>query len=103
MRAVPGETLAEFVMCPAPARVQASDGPYQQQQKALNYLGDRDHPLDSRHRLYNGGVFRSLVGGGRAHSDCREDPSREAARGSLERGRTPGSHSASPRASTTTG
>ncbi|QAT85006.1 hypothetical protein EJ065_3444 [Corallococcus coralloides] len=32
-------------MCPAPARVQASDGPYQQQQKALNYLGDRDHPL----------------------------------------------------------
>ncbi|AKQ65630.1 hypothetical protein A176_002542 [Myxococcus hansupus] len=43
MRAAPGRTPALSITWPTPGEL-PSGGPYQQQQKALNYLGGRAHP-----------------------------------------------------------
>src|SRR5262249_35705484 len=55
MRAAPGRTPAISIIWPTPGEL-PDVGPYQQQQKALNYLGVRGHPPTPLLPLYNEGV-----------------------------------------------
>ena len=72
-------------------------GPYQQQQKALNYLGVRGPPPSAPSPVYNGPLLPSLGLGGNAQSDC---PEATVPSGAVQ---SPGTQSTRPPASVTTG